>query len=284
MTRLPDFLGVGASRTATTWLHVCLEEHPDVFVPAIKEIDYFSKHYRKGLDWYATFFRGASDGNSVGEISGTYMIDQAVPRRIHSWNPHVRLIFSVRNPVERAYSHYCMHLRAGKVSRDVDREIKAGTRYVIEGFYHNHISRFLSFFPEKQIKVLVYDDLAADPKSYLQDVLSFLGVDPSFEPALMRKTYHSTKTLPASQRVYDWLVAAARYVKRNSLLGCTIVELLRRRGYVDVLHHFNRGSEGFPSLSPQRRIELARLYEEDVVGLSSWLNRDLTSWLESYVE
>lgn len=116
----PNFLGVGASKSATSWVHTCMEEHPEIFVPSEKEIHFFNYNYEKGFDWYESFFHEGIGKKAIGEISG-YLITPGVPQRIYDYNPDMRLLFFLRNPIDRAYSHYCMDLRSARVSEDIDQ-------------------------------------------------------------------------------------------------------------------------------------------------------------------
>jgi len=92
MTRKPDFIGLGAQKAATSWIHACLYEHPQIFMPASKEIHFFSRHYSKDIRWYEEHFRSCQTNQLAGEFSPTYLYDPATPKRIHEWNPAVKLI------------------------------------------------------------------------------------------------------------------------------------------------------------------------------------------------
>jgi hypothetical protein len=280
---LPNFLGVGAGKTATTWLHACLDEHPDVFMPGGIEVDFFSKHYQKGLSWYQNHFVDVDGQKAIGDISPSYMVFPEALSRIYEWNPQVRLIFSFRNPVKRAYSHYCMHLRGGVVSREIEDEITVDTRYVREGLYFRHLKRFLDHFPEESILVLLYDDLVQAPGDYLRQVFSFLEVDTTFEPSLLNERYHHRKPIPRFQRLYNLMIKLVRYARHHSKLARNLIEAGRRRGYFGFVHRLNAG-EDFPEMPRDKQIELAEYYWEEVLALGAWLDRDLSHWLIPYLE
>jgi hypothetical protein len=109
--RLPDFVIIGATKSATTWLSSNLSAHPRVFLPS-PELHYFSRHYDKGEEWYRSHFADARDGQLIGEKSASYLPDAQTPHRLHRLLPKARLIAQLRNPIERAYSDYCMHIDA----------------------------------------------------------------------------------------------------------------------------------------------------------------------------
>ena len=111
---MPNFLICGAGKSATSWLHLCLPQHPDVYVPLEKELHYFTHNLDKGSSWYQSFFRYHKGESAIGEISPSYMNYDTATQRIFDFDPTIRLVFILRNPVERAYSEYCMHLHEGK--------------------------------------------------------------------------------------------------------------------------------------------------------------------------
>ena len=113
MSTIPPFLVVGAAKTGTSWLHQCMREHPNVFVPERKEVDFFSWNYDSGPEWYRSFFSAREREEEAGEISPSYMVNGEAPKRINDWNPGTKRIFIFRDPVERVYSHYCMLLGQG---------------------------------------------------------------------------------------------------------------------------------------------------------------------------
>lgn len=111
--RLRNFLIVGAMRCGTTFLAHCLGAHPDIYIPRAKEIHYFDVHFEKGPEWYKRKFSGAKKEHAVGEATQSYMYLDYVPPRIASLLPDARLIAILRNPVDRAYSHYWFHRALG---------------------------------------------------------------------------------------------------------------------------------------------------------------------------
>src|SRR5687768_3651516 len=117
--RLPSFIVIGAAKAATTWIAHQLGERDDVFLPG-PEPHYFSREYARGDDWYAAWFKDAADSQLVGEKSADYLSDWNVPARMAALLPGVKLIAQLRNPVDRAYSDYCMLFRRGQVNGDID--------------------------------------------------------------------------------------------------------------------------------------------------------------------
>ena len=147
--RLPDFVIIGATKAATTWLSHNLGAHPEVFLPS-QELHYFSRFHEKGDEWYGAHFRGARQTQLIGEKSASYLPHPEAPQRLRHLLPRARLIAQLRNPIERAYSDYCMHYRRGEVSRDIERYLDPARtpipRLLDDGFYHRHLTNFLVCF------------------------------------------------------------------------------------------------------------------------------------------
>ena len=111
----PNFLGIGAPRCGTTWLHFLLSNHNDVLMPKKrKELQFFNKNYDKGYDWYLSFFEKPNSQNvpsAIGEITPGYFFDDKCPKRINQFGKVKKFILILRNPVDRTISHYRHHLR-----------------------------------------------------------------------------------------------------------------------------------------------------------------------------
>lgn len=276
--RKPDFLVAGASKTGTEWLSLCLREHPDVYVPQGPSPNYFSRHYPEGLEDYLELFTEARDERAVGEKS-SYMLYPDVPERVRAFDPDMRLVFVLRNPIDRAYSHYRMFLRAGDVSEDVDAELGDESGLVKEGFYFSHIRRYFDCFPPEQIGIFLYDDLVENPGAFVGWIYDWLGVDASFRPEMVGERYHVTKARPRYQKVYNHAVSLARWGRRKSGMFERALEWSRKAGIVDVFHRLNEG-KAFPVLSERRRQDLIALYRDDTQALAEHLGRDLSHWYE----
>jgi hypothetical protein len=269
--RLPDFVIIGATKSATTWLSYNLGAHPQVFLPS-QELHYFSRYHDKGEAWYRGHFVDARDGQSIGEKSASYLPDASTPQRLHRLLPRARLIAQLRNPIERAYSDYCMHYRRGQVNRDIDRYLDAARtpipRLLDDGFYYRHLMSFLRLFPSGQIRVLLYDDIRQRASEVFRGVCGYLGIDDTVAPQSVERRVKDKDTPvipPSARRVLaplKELVRPYRQTRPFVAIRSVVARTLR-----------------YPPLSPEARERLATLYAEDVAGLSELLGRDLSMWL-----
>src|SRR5690242_8679107 len=102
----PHFLIIGAQRCGTTSLFEYLANHPEIVPPSVKKIHFFDSEYEKGEAWYRARFPVLENGFITGEATPYYLFHPRVPKRVRNWNPNVKLIVLLRNPVDRAYSHF----------------------------------------------------------------------------------------------------------------------------------------------------------------------------------
>ncbi len=183
--RLPDFLGIGAQKAGTTWIHAQLSRHPGVWLPTEKELHYWDRLKDQGLDWYATFFQPAPAGSRAGEITPSYAIlPDPVIAEIRAAIPDAKLIYSVRNPVERAWSSALMALaRAEMTLADasdqwfIDHFMSHGSR--ARGDYEACLRAWLAHYPREAVEIVRFDDIAREPRAVLARLAGHLGLDPT---------------------------------------------------------------------------------------------------------
>ena len=199
--RLPTFLTLGAQKGGTTTLHRLLAQHPQVFLPACKEVHYFSLHSQRGVSWYADHFNAARPDQRCGDITPYYLFHPQAPRRIRSALPDARLLILLRDPVERLLSHYFHARRHGFESLELEAALaaepdrlngaeaalaRAGGQhfshqkhsYRARGHYERQIPAYGQLFSEHQILVLQSEQLFTQPQQCWATVLAFLGLSP----------------------------------------------------------------------------------------------------------
>jgi hypothetical protein len=197
---LPDFLILGAQKAGTTALYSYLRRHPEITGPAFKEVSFFDRHYARGERWYRAHFPIRRSG-IVGEASPSYLFHPLAPERIAGMLPDVRLIAILRNPVDRAFSHYQHEVAFGRErlsfenalvheNERMDGELERmladpayfsyawwNYTYLARGRYAEQLERWFAAFPRERLLVLFSDELADDTAGTYRRVLGFLGVD-----------------------------------------------------------------------------------------------------------
>ncbi len=174
-----DFLIIGAAKCATTWLQLSLSQSPDVFMPG-PELHFFSREYDRGIDWYLEQFEASNKVRFVGEKSNSYLTHPEAAKRIALHCPNSRLIVQLRDPVARAYSDYCMLFRRGEVTRDIhyylDPSRAAGQRFLNDGRYAHHLSRFYDLISADRILLLAFESVETAPHELIEQVATHIGL------------------------------------------------------------------------------------------------------------
>jgi hypothetical protein len=267
----PDFIIIGAAKSATTWINYQLRQNPDVFLPG-PEPHYFSTEFHRGPDWYEGFFLNAAKGQAVGEKSADYLAHPEAARRIAQRLPGVRLIVQLRNPIERAYSDYCMFFRRGDVAADPERYLTRSRteipRFLEDGLYFRHLRRFLDFFPQDQIRAILYDDIEHRPDIAYRAVCEHIGVQEAPLSAVSEKVkFKEAPMLPLALR---------RLLKPVKHLA----EPWRHNHWFEAARNRLAKPVDYPPLSDSLRQSLGDYYAYDVEELGRFLGRDMTAWLE----
>jgi Sulfotransferase domain len=197
---LPDFLILGAQKAGTTALYAYLRWHPDITGPSFKEVSFFDRHYAHGERWYRGHFPVRRRA-LVGEASPSYLFHPQAPERVARMLPNARLIVLLRDPAERAFSHYQHEVALGReplsfedaidqederMRGELERMLSDPSyfshawwnyTYVARGRYAEQLERWFASFPQEQLLVLLTDELAADTAGTYRRVLGFLGAE-----------------------------------------------------------------------------------------------------------
>jgi hypothetical protein len=208
---LPNFLYVGPDKAGSSWLHETLMKHPDVYLTPAKDLYFFDRYYDRGSSWYAAQFRDARQEKVVGEICQDYLFHPEAAERICETLGPVRVMVSLRDPVERAWSSY-LYMRKHGIGPDTFREALSSRPELLEhGRYATGLDRFLRRFPRELVHVALFDDLTRDPQLFLDGVTRFLGIDDlplateDLEARLPASSARSVLVASAVRRTADWV-------------------------------------------------------------------------------
>ena len=199
---LPDVLVIGAQKAGTTALYAYLRWHPGITGPSWKEVSFFDRHWWRGEAWYRGHFPLRAGERLVGEASPSYLFHPLAPERARSVVPDAKLIALVRNPVDRAYSHYQHEVALGREPLSFEDALAAeeertrgeverlvadprafspawwGHTYVARGRYAEQLERWLAVFPRGQLLVVATEELGERPAQTYARILRFLGAAP----------------------------------------------------------------------------------------------------------
>jgi hypothetical protein len=279
--REPDFIGIGAQRSGTSWIYACLYEHPQICMPR-KEINFFSRerNWSRGFEWYEGIFGECPPTKLSGEFSTSYLTDADTPARIRDRYPDVRLIVSLRHPVDRAYSSYLNDIVGGGVAtKEGFREaLQSHPEYLETGRYAQHLRNFLDLFPRDRLLVSIFDDARRDPFAAIQSMYRFLEVDPTFRPSMLDRRVNAGR-IPRSQRLERWLRDIADAFRHRPALR-PLWWQAKRLGIGDRLRSMNttEGGDRPDGLDPEERHSLSQQFEPEIRDLEELLQIDLPGW------
>jgi len=310
MNNKPDFFIVGAAKAGTTALQQILDDHPGIYMSPLKEPNFFYddvaiKDLRKellaklatenaekwisdgmqGMLWTAylrdeklnkKIFEKATD-KICGEASVSYLYSKNAAKNIFNYNPHAKIIILLRNPSERAWSHFNMEKRMGllqnsfinefnKHKNDVNPVWGIDPIFLSGGFYHNQVKRFLNVFPKEQIFICLYDDFKNNPNKTIHAILRFIGINNSEGEFIIdnKKVNEARKSIVDDILPSEGIKAKARKIARMFGLHTFLKNLLSR--------------ENKTTLTPENKKLLAEYYAKDIQELEKLIEVNLNNW------
>lgn len=277
----PTFIGIGAQKCASSWLYDILADHPEAALSEKKELDFFSYHYENGYAWYEQQFPEKPGAKVVGEISPSYFNEASVPERAKLYSPDLRILLSLRDPVERALSQHRHLVRIGTVSGPDYRFEKAladNPSYIEQGLYAAHLSRWLESFPENQIFVVLMDDIKSHPDETARKVYKFLGISTDHQSAALHEK--SNPSYVVRSRGLESVVCTLRGAT-NKLGMDAVWRGLGRLGLQRIYRSMNRQPSNaiIPHPLPETLESLRQHFKENTLKLQEMLGRDLSKWL-----
>ncbi len=287
-----DFFIVGAPKAGTTSLYHYLNEHPKIIMSKEKEPDYFSHealknqniyYYNMQIDTeekYHSLFNVERDDSILGEASVSYLFYEDVPAKIKQYNKHAKIIIVLRNPIERAYSHYLMDFRLGLVQNTFEEIIYRGSsvskdfelhyqQYIEVSQYFSQIERYLKIFGKENIHIIDYEDLQKDQEAVLKNIFLFLEVETDYQ-ANIKKEYNTFSMSKYS--IINWFY--------SFFLFRRIVKFILPKKILKIITTFFFQKNKKPILSFDTRFYLQNLFKKDIQQLGVILNKDFSKWIK----
>ncbi|MBT3191373.1 MAG: hypothetical protein HN341_02340 [Verrucomicrobia bacterium] len=287
---IPTFLIVGAAKAGTTSLYHYLKQHPDVFMPKLKEPHYFAQfadelckkqfYFLREWNEYLALFEGAGTAKAIGESSVSYLCHSGTAQRIRDRLPDVKIIICLRNPVERVFSHFLMDIRDGKLpcaaellptvlaDDDIPEKMWGSCNLFLEcGRYARQVAEYFEVFGRDSVRVILYEDFKTNPIETLHDLYAFLGINTDFTPQI-GKVFNT-------------------YAKPRSALLAPIYSSyqIRRLGKLIFPDQWKQRILGLflkrepkPEMTEVEMTTLYELYQADVEALEDLLGFDLSAW------
>lgn len=274
-----DFLGIGVQKAATSWLHDVLSDHPQIEASTPKELDFFTSHFDRGYEWYEGFFRRAAAGLRRGECSPSYFYSRSAPGRAMAYNPELKLLAVLRDPVSRAFSNHLHEIRKGHIpeTRSFEDALASNPLYVEQGRYAQNLSRWLDVFGRDALCVLLAEDIADNPAAAFAAVCGHLGIDPDAAPDILGERSHESVT-PRNIRLQGVLRSGGD-AARHLGLG-RMVRLVKAAPGVRNLLALNCRDlrTEIPAMRPATREALRDIFAPDIAFVAGLLGRDVLPW------
>ena len=275
---LPNLVIIGAMKCGTTSLHYYLNLHPEITMTTRKELDFFveKKYVNKGLPWYEQHFQG--DTKILGEASPNYTNQgkfPGVPERMYATLPTAKLIYLVRDPIQRMVAHYVHEYSSGAEQRPMAIALTepAGNMYLDRSLYHAQISAFLNYFPRDQLLIVAAEDLRHQTAATLKDIFTFLDVDANFYSSKFSRQRHQSDRKRHKNQV-GTAIAKSDLMKR----------LMKKvphpwRGAVeDIIYRPFSQPINKPILTPETHSQLQQLLADDIHQFRQLTGHSFPGW------
>ena len=272
---------VGAPKTGTTSLYYYLNQHTNVCMSSIKEPNFFSAKEVNSLFYKSQIVDEINEYHKlfsqnkkqiIGEASVSYLFFDEVPNRIYKYNPKAKIIILLRNPIERALSHYLMDFRLGFCSENFEDIIAQPEifpqyyqQYLELGNYFLQLKRYLNVFNENQLSIVFYDDLKSDSQKVMKHIFSFLEIEFQDLDYSIQNSFLSPSNIFVSE-----------LYKFNSLRK--IVKSLFPEPFLSLVKSIFFSNNSKPTFSDSIIKQLNAYYKSDIVELEKLLNKDLSKW------
>lgn len=274
---LPNLIIIGAMKCGTSSLHYYMGLHPGISMAKRKELNFFirDRNWDKGIEWYKSHFTGKA--KICGEATTNYAkypLFGGVPERMYSVVPEMKLIYLVRDPIERILSHYVHNYADDRENRKLsDALIKLeANNYVRCSKYHMQLEQYLNYFPKSRILIIAQEDLYHHRRQTLQRVFRFLDVDDSFYSRKVYKIRNSSKDKRRKNRIGLLLKQIPGMIMIGRLPG-GIGSHLGRWVYRPFSRRIQR-----PSLDERLRQDLIEHLKDDTNRLRELTGREFEGW------
>lgn len=286
---LPNFIMIGVAKAGTTSFFHYLDQHPQIYMCPIKATNFFGYEDARNWKWmeegdppllrnfpvrtfeeYEASFAGASTEIAIGEVSPQYFRCPTAAQRIHDSIPNVKLIVSLRNPADRAFSGFLMRTRRGDAVKGFYEELSPRSSHVKEGFYYRRLKRYLDIFPKDRIKIYLFEEFRKEPARIVADLYEFLGVATNFVPDT--STRHNPAGIPKIRLLNQLFFHPTLINIAKSVIPENIQGMAKRVQQQNL--------KAAPKLPAELRAELLNHYREDILKLQELVDHDLSVWLK----
>ena len=298
MKGLPDFIIGGAPKCGTTALWNFLNEMPGICMATMKEPKFFTEiegqmstrihgdgprtsgNFKKGFDWYAGLFDHVNEGQLLGEASTLYFCNNDAAEKIHRYAPDVKLIFMLRNPIERTYSHYWQEFKLGFDFPDFETMAKIDHPrfrfYVHVSHYKIHLERYFSFFKRANILIIILEDFKKDASKEFERIVSFLGLSKDSIQGINFKKEYNEQVAPNNRRLAKLYTVLQQHSLFRNLPSGIRKHLGKARQRAVKM---NTRPILYEKMTEGMQQQLKNIFSDDIAYVQELLNRKNDLWL-----
>ena len=277
-----NFIGIGVQKSASTWVYRVLEDHPEASMSTPKELDFFSENFNKGFEWYENHFLLDGSKKVAGDISPSYFTSLEAIKNAKQYNPDLKIIVTLRDPIARAYSNHLhlIRLGAGKYKGEdetFESGLAAHPEYMDRSHYFKHLKNWFSNFPKENILVVLQEEIEKETVEHAKIIYSFLGIDQNHQSSFLLKRANVSAE-PKIKFIEESLKAAAKFLRKAGLYR--VVETIKSNYLIKKFREKNRKhlSSRVPAMQKETEDALLREINKDLTDLSSLLDRDFSLW------
>lgn len=299
MVHKPTFFIVGAPRCGTTSMHKYLREHPEIYMSPYKAPFFFATDLEPSSPWaaryrikknYYSLFNEIKNEKQAGSASDLYLYSKEAAKNIKKFNPKAKIIIMLRSPVDAMYSFYCLAHFSGCEDKKTFRDalsaednrkrgidlpnnplfMKYFYLYRDVAHYHLQLMRYFKYFPKRQIKIILFDELKKDTPKVYKDVLKFLGVDPNFKPEF---TIANEVKKIKSTLFRDISIKLAYVI---NLFGKDVFDFFKKI-YI-YIENKNFEKIKYPKMNDKLKTTLKKEFYPEILALSKDIGKDVSYW------
>lgn len=270
---LPNLIVIGAQKCGTSGLHYYLGLHPEISISSPKELNFFiaERNWPRGLDWYRSRFDGSAPVRVEASPNYTaYPQHTGVPERMAEVVPDARLIYIVRDPIERIAAHWVHNYSKGRHEGQLEAILRPKTSYIARSRYAMQLERFLAVYPRERVLVLENEDLRARRDETLRTVFGFAGADPDFTDRRFASVRHKTDRKTRLSALGERIESRHPAVERSEL-SAKLWSVARSYWPLGIRIERPQVREAIPD-------EVLELLRDDARRLSELTGRDFEHW------
>lgn len=284
MNKIPNFFIIGAPNSGTTSLWYILKQHPDIYLPEVKEPRFFSRDdYKNNFNWYLSLYYDITTEKAIGEASVNYCethLFENTPENIYRFNTHSKIIYVVRDPIARISSCWRQALSSGHwykyfyykdmMSLDIKDAIFNYPHFLKTTLYYKNLSLYKKYFSDEQIHVVLFEDFINDPIVVIKDIFNFLDIQTSYKPHNIRKPLNKGSTKNMRHPILKYVSSILSQLVWDSKTHNKIINKIEK--------HFPMVEQKPFNLDYNTYNKFICNIKDDAINMLNYCNKPISTW------